>query len=95
MKFLAIEKELGHVDWDNQKEVLRDEATALYSLYRNNQVREYYFNENHEAVLILECSSANECNELLETLPLVKQKLIRFEVMELRPYTGFERIFNL
>ena len=94
MKFLAIEKETGEVDWGNQQEILREEAAALFSLYRDGRVREYYFNERHEAVLVLECNSSLECMTILGTLPLVERKLIRFEVMKLNPYTGFERLFE-
>jgi hypothetical protein len=95
MKFLAIEKEIRPIDPETECLILRDEAKTLYDLYRDRHVREYYFNQDHEAVLILECGSTDECNTLLQSLPLVKQKVIRFELMELRPYTGFERLFDL
>jgi hypothetical protein len=32
--------------------------------------------------------------EIIYSLPLVKNNKIRFEIMEIRPYTGYERIIN-
>jgi hypothetical protein len=57
-------------------------------------LREIYFNEFKNAVLILECESKIQVMQLLESLPLVMSKMIEFEVIELLPYPGFERIIN-
>ena len=94
MKILAIEKNVGQIDPDKEKFTLTEEAVTLYELYHEEIVREFYFNENHEAILVLEYSSVAACEEMLHELPLVKNGLTRFEVMEMRPYTGFERIFR-
>ncbi len=93
MKILAIEKNLRQIDPDRERATLSDEAIALYELYHDEIVREFYFNENHEAILVLEYTSIAACEELLHELPLVKNGLTRFELMEMRPYTGFERVF--
>ncbi|MGE5437902.1 MAG: hypothetical protein ACM3O3_11785 [Syntrophothermus sp.] len=94
MKFLAIEKEIKKVDWGNEKEILEEEARAVCKLYFEGYIREIYFNENHNAVVILESENLTKANELLSKLPLVKNKLITFEVMKLNPYTGWERILK-
>jgi hypothetical protein len=44
--------------------------------------------------LILECADTNEAQHLLESLPLVQAGLIRFDVIPLIPYPGFERLFE-
>ena len=36
----------------------------------------------------------DEAEGLLDTLPLVKEGLIEFEVIPLAPYPGFERLFG-
>jgi muconolactone delta-isomerase len=94
MKFLAIEKDISVTDWDNAEKILKDEATEVYNLYLSGSLREIYFNEKHGAVLILECKSKDEALQLLEQLPLVRYKLIEFELMELLPYTGYQRIIR-
>jgi hypothetical protein len=74
---------------------LRSEARRVWELYQNGMIRELYFRaDRSEAVLILECADINEAQHLLESLPLVQAGLIRFEVIPLTPYPGFERLFE-
>jgi len=94
MKILALEKEVDGVDWSNLDEVLKQEAHHVYALQKQGIVREIYFNQNHCAVIILECKSAIVAKNTLNELPLVKSGLINFEVMELTPYNGFDRIIE-
>ncbi|NPV71042.1 MAG: hypothetical protein HPY55_10415 [Firmicutes bacterium] len=44
-------------------------------------------------MLILECTGPAEAPEILATLPLVQQGLIEFDVIPLKPYPGFSRLF--
>jgi len=94
MKILAIENELVGIDWDNKSKILENEARQVYKLYLLGSLREIYFNENQCAVLIMECGSIEQAKDLLYTLPLVVGGLIQFDLMELRPYSGFDRIIK-
>jgi len=92
MKLLAIEKETVPVNWDEESEVLVEESYRVYHLFQQGIIRDIYFTDTENAVIILECVSKEAAQNVLATLPLVKAGLIGFEVMELRPYTGFDRI---
>ena len=94
MKLLAIENEVSSVNWDEENEVLINESYQVYHLFQEGIIRDIYFTENENAVIILECTSKAEAANVLATLPLVKAGLISFEIMELRPYTGFDRIIQ-
>jgi hypothetical protein len=95
MKILAIEKEVPGVDWRSvSKTLLAKEALGVYNMYLSEQLREHYFNEENCAILLLECDSKAQAQELLEQLPLVTKNLISFELMELHPYTGYDRIMH-
>ena len=94
MKILAISKDREDIDWTNENDTLEKEALQVYQLYLSGYLREIYFNEDSDAILILECESTEKANELLNSLPLVKKGLIGFLVMSLHPYTGYNRIFN-
>lgn len=94
MKLLAIENETSTVNWDEENEVLINESYQVYHLFQEGIIRDIFFTENENAVIILECKSKVEAANVLATLPLVKAGLISFEIMELRPYTGFDRIIQ-
>ena len=73
---------------------LREEAAHAWELYQACVIRELYFRADRpRAVLILECGDVHEAQEVLATLPLVKNGLIAFDVFPLRPYPGFSRLF--
>lgn len=55
-------------------------------------MREIYFTPAHDAVLVLECDDEPAAMDALNSLPLVSQQQIRFEVVALLPYTGFDRL---
>jgi hypothetical protein len=58
-------------------------------------VREAYFDaERHTAVLVLECADRAEAARVLESLPLVREGLIRFDLTPLAPYDAFGRLFE-
>jgi hypothetical protein len=95
MKILALEKETSGVKLDQFTKYLFTEAKKVWSLYQAGFIREMYFRqERSEAVLIMECSSANEANLILEGLPLVQAGLISFDIIPLVPYPGFSRLFT-
>lgn len=95
MKFLAIEYDCQTIAGKRpDQQLFIEEARRVYELYLAGKLREIYFNELKNAVLILECASQEEAAELINTLPLVKHGLIRFECMQLHPYTGYERMFG-
>ena len=94
MKILAIEKEVPGLTAEDFKPHLKAEAARVWELYQAGVLRELYFRQDrHEAVLILECADVDEANEVLNTLPLVKEGLITFDIIPLGPYPGFSRLF--
>ncbi len=92
MKILAIETELKKLDANSDKEILKDETRAVLELQQKDILREIYFDENHCAVLILDCNDKTEAEKILSGLPLVIGGFISFEIKELHPYTGFSRL---
>ena len=94
MKILAISNDCENIDWTDATETLEKEVLQVYQFYLSGSLREIYFNEETNAILILECESIEKAYELLNSLPLVKKGLIEFQVMLLKPYTGFDRIMK-
>jgi len=94
MKILAIEKEIEEMTPENTEKLLEQEAQHVFQLYLSDKIREIYFTENKNAVLVLEAEDKNTAKVILDTLPLVKAGKIKFEIIELRPYTGYQRILK-
>lgn len=95
MKILAIEHELpGAVAEDFQRHA-KEEARQAWDLHQAGLIRELYFRaDRSEAVLVLECASIEEAERTLRELPFVREGLIAFELIPLKAYPGFERLFT-
>jgi len=95
MKILALEKELAGTTPEGFQSHLKAETQKIWELQQQNVIREIYFRaDRSSAVLILECDSIAEAEKILQTLPLVQANLIEFEIIPLKPYPGFKRIFD-
>jgi len=95
MKILALEREMQDIIAEDFAPHLEAEAVRVWELYQAGVIRELYFRQDQScAVLILECDDGQEAGEILNTLPLVKAGLIAFDIIPLRPYPGFSRLFG-
>ncbi len=95
MKLLAIGRPLPGVD--TRTAIARhaaDELRTLWESYGNGFVREMHSPGGPGAVLILEAVSLEAAQETLAELPLVGNDIIAFELIELHPFTAFERLFR-
>lgn len=95
MKFICVEKELNIPKSKIPGDVMEAEALKVYDLYVSGVLREIYFKEeNNIAVLILECKDRSEAESLIASLPIVEKGYIGFDIIGLRPYPGFSRLFD-
>jgi len=95
MKIIALEKVLSNARTIDFRKNSKAEAKALWQLYLKEIVREFYFRkEKNLAVLILEVKNKAEARKLLSNLPFVSKKLIEFELIPLKSYPGFKRLFK-
>ena len=94
MKILAIERKRSGALGDSAP-YLKAEANRAWELHQADVIRELYFRADcSNAVLILECPSLEEAEVALATLPLVKGGMIEWEMIPVRPYPGFARLFT-
>ena len=95
MKILALEKDVPGASTRDNKPLLQDEARAVWELMQSGIIREIHFRDDRsQAVILLEAESTARAQEVLSQLPLVKTGRIEFEVIGLRPYPGFARLFR-
>jgi hypothetical protein len=94
MKIIAIERELSGAAPEQYQQHAAAEARKVWDLTQAGIIRESYFRlDRNEAVLILECASVSDAEQALSALPFVQNQLIIFELIPLKAYPGFERLF--
>ncbi len=95
MKIIAIEKELPESTPKKFREYADLEAKTAWKLYQEGILRELYFRADKTcSVLVLECDNLEQAEKYLQTLPFVKEGLIIFDLIPLKPYPGFSRLFK-
>jgi len=94
MQYLVTTSDNGDINWDKHSEILRTEAEHVLSLFNRGVLRNIWFTEKNDAVLLFECDCIEDVGFVMNKLPLVSESLIKYEVMCLFPYTGFGRIIN-
>ncbi len=95
MKIIAIEKEKPDSTPELFKEYSEREALEVWNLYQEGFIHEMYFRADKScAILILESTNLVEANNMLQRLPFVKKGLISFDLIPLKPYPGFSRLFK-
>jgi muconolactone delta-isomerase len=94
MKILAIEKQIPGVTDSDYVPYLEAESRKAWELQQLGLIREMYFTDDHCAVLILEADNKDHARRIIDQLPLVQNKLIDFELLALKAYPGFARLFK-
>jgi len=96
MRILAIERPVPGVPPERfTAELGATEARSVWQLNQQGVIRELYFRADQAAaVLVLESADVAEASTVLAMLPLVQAGLIEFEVIPLRAYPGFARLFE-
>lgn len=95
MKIIAIEKEKPNTTAEAFAKFSKDEAQKAWELQQAGFIREIYFRaDENSAVLVLEATSVESAHEQLQQLPLIKNGLIEFELIPLKAYPGYARLFK-
>ena len=95
MKILAIEHEVPGATSEMFQQFAQEESRKAWDLHQAGVIRELYFKEEESsAVLVLECESVEDASKILAELPFVREQLITFELIPLRAYPGFARLFQ-
>jgi len=93
MKIIAISRDMPDGP-EASSAMLRDEAATVWRLQTQGVIRQIWFTtDTHDAVIEMECSDAGEAARALAELPLVAARVIRFDLLPLRAYDGFTRLF--
>jgi len=95
MKILAMEYELPDAGAQQFHKYAEEEARKVWGFHQAGLIRELYFRvDQSTAVLVLECDSTEQAEGILAELPFVRDGLITFDLIPLKAYPGFARLFK-
>lgn len=95
MKVLALGRDLVPQDDPRFAELRPAEARQAWDLYQAEIIRELYFRADRpNGVLVFEVADLTAARAAVDSLPLVAAGLIDFDLVPLRPYPGFARLFR-
>ena len=71
------------------------EAARTWDLYRDGVIREMSWRADRaDVVIVLEAADLGAARTVISTLPFVEAGGISFEIVGLRPYDGWQRLFD-
>jgi hypothetical protein len=94
MKILVLPKPIEGVSREEMLQHAAAEIQAVWELYKQGVVREFYTraNEPNRVVLMVESASVEAASASLAALPFVQLHLIDFDIIPLAPFYGLEHL---
>lgn len=94
MKFLAMSRRVDGATQDQVAEQATPEALAAFRLMRQGVFEQLYFSPDWKgAVLVVQADSREDAQAALASLPMVRERIIAFDVWQLTPYDHYSRLF--
>ena len=95
MKFLALSRRAAGVGNEQVAAQGAAEALQAFRLMRAGVFEQMYFSPEWKgAVLVMQAASREEAEAALASLPMVRDRLIEFDLSRLDPYDHYQRLFK-
>jgi hypothetical protein len=96
MKILVLPRPIEGVPGESLQLHAAAEIRAVWDLYAQGVVREFYTraNEPGRVVLMLEAATVEAARDALASLPFARLRLIDFDVIPLGSFVGLARLFQ-
>ena len=96
MKILVLAQRNGEVSLDQMRPHFKAEVEAVWNLYTQGIIREFYTraDQGGPAILTVECENIEAARQALQGLPLVEMKMINLDLIPLAPFNGLTQLFQ-
>ncbi len=96
MKIIVLAQRHQGVSLDEMRPHFKEEVEAVWNLYTQGTVREFYTRADNggPAILTVESESVEEAQKSLATLPLVELKMLDLELIPLAPFRNLDHLFE-
>jgi hypothetical protein len=95
MKIVVLAKRRPEVAVETMRPHFRAEIEAVWGLYAQGIVREFYAraDQGGPAVLMVESETVESARQALATLPLVEMGLLDLDLIPLAPFANLSQLF--
>ena len=96
MKIIVLAKRRENVSLEQMRPHFKAEVEAVWQLYTQGIVREFYTRADNggPAILTVETDSVEAAQKALAALPLVEMQMLDLELVPLAPFTGLTHLFE-
>jgi len=95
MQYLVLTEEDQDTNWKDKGQLLKEEAKIVWELQKKGIIRSIWFTlKSRNAVIMIEEDSEELVKEILNKLPLIRKNLIKYRIIALTSYDGYERLFS-
>ena len=96
MKILVLAERHGDTSVDQMRPLFKAEVEAVWDLYTQGVVREFYTrgDQGGPAILTVECDTVEAAKKALAGLPLVEKSMIDLDFVPLAPFNGLHHLWG-
>ena len=96
MKILVLAQRREAVPLEQLRPHFKAEVEAVWNLYAEGIVREFYTraDQGGPAILTVESETVEAAQKALAELPLVKMKMIDLDLIPLAPFNNLDQLFQ-
>jgi hypothetical protein len=94
MQFLILARMAEGISVEQVLPHVKAEAEAVWQKYSADILRSiHYITDMSGAVLMCEAANLEAMQEIAAQFPMAQAGVLKFEILPLKPYTGFESLF--
>ena len=96
MKILVFAKRHADVSLDQMRPLIKPEIEAVWRLYAQGFVREFYAraDQGGPVILAVECDTVEAAQRMLADLPMVQRNLLDLDLIPLAPFNNLSQLFQ-
>lgn len=96
MKILVLAQRHSDISVDQMRPYFKSEIEAVWRLYAQGIVREFYSraDQGGPVILTIESETVEAAQKALAELPLVQRKMIDLDLIPLAPFSNLSQLFQ-